>query len=158
MTEEEAKSLCLLASVIRKHAQELVPPAAFEVGFCAAELERWIEQHPAVPSVPIEALNILISGSDSLAYVGYSKFDALHAGLVKLVSKHTPKREFPPNPHPSGTYLWAREEHKRMHYSSSLCLRRGSWDAARVVRGGHDWSGISFWHADFIATDWEVVP
>lgn len=97
---------------------------------CAQQLERALQAHPVVPLDELQAA-----------------FDAHEVGT--LIAKYAPQ---PPNPHPQGTYLWAREEQDR-----NRTVRRRAWNGEACVPGCNRWEAVVFHHADFTATDWEVV-
>lgn len=76
--------------------------------------------------------------------------------LRNLIGRPKP----PPNPHPQGTYLWAKEEHSRGRVVWRLS--RGAYRSSTDVRPVNDpngvaWSAAFFSDDDFSATDWEVV-
>jgi hypothetical protein len=76
--------------------------------------------------------------------------ECLRDCVRELIAKHTPQS---PNPHPVGTYLWAREEHAR----GNNVRRMGWWRNLRAP-SGVAWSSLMFGHDDFTQTDWEVTP
>lgn len=106
------------------------------------DLRDWLKKHPPVPAVPVAELREWLGRG----WVN-SEFEA-------LLDKYTPKPSLPPNPEKPGTYLWALEEFQR---------GRKVGRAKSTIRVGgrfrrFTWGEYSFTHADFIATDWEVVP
>jgi hypothetical protein len=101
-------------------------------GVCVEGLRAELQHHPVVPLDELKAA-----------------YDAEDVGA--LIFKYTPQQ---PNPHPQGTYLWAREEHAR-----GQLVRRREWLAvATGIARLSDWSRMHFADADFTAADWEVVP
>jgi hypothetical protein len=94
--------------------------------------------------VPIDELEALLE-ADYL-----DDFGELRGALEVLIAKHSPR----PNPHTPGTYRWAREEQVR-----GKTVRRPAWDTETIPLGPEDdWDNEQFYHSDFTATDWEVVP
>lgn len=82
--------------------------------------------------------------------------------LVDLVRRHAPQIDSAvPNPHPPGSYLWARAEHRR-----GRDVRRKHWNTFGERLGvrrigdprGHVW--VLGWYGDddVNATDWEIAP
>lgn len=101
------------------------------------QLQSWLDAHPPVPSVPVSELR------------AWQNRDWVDGEFAALLDKHDPP-SLPPNPHQQGTYLWAREEHAR-----GDSVRRHDWNSCCTARG--EWLAFMFTHADFTATDWEVV-
>lgn len=105
----------------------------------AEDLKQTLAEHPVVPLSELVAL--LNRLGPELGRGG--------PAFADLVAKYKPQ---PPNPHPQGTYLWAREENQR----ERQVHRRG--DSARTrIDGNRFWMDLRFSHEDFTATDWEVV-
>lgn len=100
---------------------------------CVLALEMTLQAHPVVP------LSELRSALDCTTRPP-------REALEVLCFRYTPQ---PPNPHPQGTYLWAREEQLR-----GRTVRRPHWSNLTECAM---WESMRFSHADFIATDWEVV-
>lgn len=111
---------------------------------CGDELLFWLDAHPPVRSVPV---------SDLRAWQRNGWVTAELDALIQMAEKNP---SLPPNPHQQGTYLWAREEHLR---GSGMCRRSIGLNVPmkdvrdRIVY----WDQWSWSHADFTATDWEVV-
>jgi hypothetical protein len=115
---------------------------------CAAELERTLLKQPVVP------LSELRTALDCTTRPP-------REALEVLCFRYTPQ---PPNHHPQGTYLWAKEEHARgrkvgrrlLAGKASACRERGNCrltnDPVNV-----EWNQCWFTDEDFTATDWEVV-
>lgn len=53
-----------------------------------------------------------------------------------------------PNPHPEGTYFWAKEEHARGRSVIS--------PAGDRVRAGYDWSKIALFSGEFEVDTWKI--
>jgi hypothetical protein len=109
-------------------------------GVCVEGLRAELQYHPVVPLDELKAA-----------------YDAEDVGA--LIDRYTPPQ---PNPHPPGTYLWAREEHargRRLRRKLRSCWRLvlGPDSFAMASEPGDDWDSFRFTHADFTATDWEVV-
>lgn len=119
--------------------------SALTYGECANALELVLQTHPAVPSSELRALAEKMD--DVLAN---PTCKTCSRWLLELVAKYTPQ---PPNPHPPGTYLWAREEHAR-----GRDVRVASWNRNVTAQRDCPWDSFRFNHCDFTATDWEVVP
>lgn len=117
---------------------------------CGGLLHGWLEINEPVSSVPVSELQALLDGPDLQGGVWNA--------IKQLIAKHSPKPELPPNPHPQGTYLWAREEHARRHSVGRSWWSRRVGGAGRAITPDSAWEHCSFTHDDFIATDWEVVP
>lgn len=110
------------------------------------DIVAWLERCDIVSSVTVSELQALLDGPDLQGGVWNA--------IRKLIDKHTPKPELPPNPHPVGTYLWAREEHARGRSVATAWKN----NERLTIRKTRAWSDARFTHTDFIATDWEVVP
>jgi hypothetical protein len=114
-------------------------PSATMARQCIESLKWTLEQHPVVPLADLSAL--------------LDTPDHLLRGLVRgLVAGYSHR---PPNPNPPGTYLWAREEHTR-----GRTVRRKFGPLADdwlAIGFNTPWEREGFRHADFTATDWEVV-
>lgn len=131
------------------------------VRLCAVALERTLQRHPVVPCDELSQLasEMLDTGHREVTNETCSQW------LRDTVAKYTPK---PPNPHPQGTYLWAKEEFARGKRVRRNC--GGLWRFVMKAKGlhpynafavcsetGDDWSQFLFVDTDFTATDWEVV-
>lgn len=114
------------------------------------QLQSWLDAHPPVASVPLAEL------VDTHRHAGDCE-----GAIRDLIVKYTPQPPLPPNPHQQGTYLWAREEHRREHNVQRKAWAEHAADARsrdiRIVSDPTDvaWSYCQFTDADFTATDWE---
>ena len=117
-----------------------------------SELLAWLEKHSPVPSIRLTDVQQLMVRLSAAAREtsGGPQAGALFwaaAQVQELIDQHAPQ---PPNPYPQGTYLWAREEHKRKHAV-------GRVDRSRAIEPHRDWGEELFFDADITATDWEIV-
>lgn len=110
---------------------------------CGSVLRSWLAEHPPVPSVPVAELSPI---RDSMREY------RIEEPLDALIAKYTPMPVLPPNTEKPGTYLWAYEEHRRGRTVRLLSTNDFP------IRPSSVWAERDWWHAHFVATDWEVVP
>lgn len=84
--------------------------------------------------------------------MGYSGRDCSDM-LLELIGRP----RLPPIPHPYGTYLWAREACARLPASARGVESKSAGWHTTPIKTEH-WDQLSWPHAAFIATDWEVIP
>lgn len=116
---------------------------------CGDELAYWLDMHQPTPSIPLDEVKATFAVSER------SWGDCM-SQLDELIRKYEPKPALPPNPHQQGTYLWAREEAAARGRDVGR-ERYGATYRTLFRPGGPLWDSCRWTHADFIATDWEVV-
>jgi hypothetical protein len=101
-------------------------------------------QLPAPPSVPLADLDKYLS------YVGLAPAEAAH--LRNWLAQYRPPPA--PNPHPAGTYHWAREEHAR---GATVFCRLETGAPKLEVGQSTKWEQVHFTAAEFDAANWVSV-
>lgn len=133
-------------------ASQLEPRAAMATRECATELRVRLESHSPAPAFTGDTLEALADKMGDIL-MGYSGRDC--AGMLReLIGRP----RLPPNPHPGGTYLWAREACARLPASARGVESKSAGWAVMVPVSVAQWNEMKWPHAAFIATDWEVIP
>lgn len=139
----------------KEHAELLTIIDQFRLD-TISQARAWLRNNPptepeptkAEPDVPLRELQDLLGNMEDTGHRTVTREDCVR-WLGDVIAEYTPKPALPPNPHPTGTYLWAREEHLR-----GRTVQLGIF---QVYPDRREWDRREWAHCHFTATTWKAV-